>query len=358
MKEFQCNVKCILLCLSLLCFCNYNFSQHYRGIAVLSDQQVWLSGSKGTVVKTNDGGAHWDTLSPKGYEKYDFRDIHVFSEKEIVVMASGRGGLVLKTKNGGKTWKEVFKDTSSRVFLDGMDFEGKMGKIVGDPVKDSKYNSIENRTSQPEFIVLTSYDKGDLWEIEKFISCNYCYPSDNRYLPLDENEALFAASGTSVIFKKSRLKIITGGSYETRYLDGIYYSKPPVVALLPVKNGPASGAYSMAISNELIIAVGGNYTRPNSSDSCSAYSGDGGITWKLSDKQPAGYRSCVAIHPLKNIAVCTGTNGSDFSTNNGQTWEKITLENTGFNACMFSENFIWFAGNKGAWKKLNISDLH
>lgn len=357
MKDFQRNVITITLVLFFTFTLSSVFSQHYRGMAVLSDNKVWLSGSKGVVVRTTDGGYHWDTLSPKGYEKYDFRDIHVFNEKEIIVLASGKGGLLLKTKNGGKTWKEVYKDTNSNVFFDGMDFDGKMGKVVGDPIKNSKYNARENRNGTSEFIVLTSYNKGDLWEVEEFISCNYCYPDNNLYLPL-ENEALFAASGSSVIFKDMRLRIVTGGGAETRYLDGIYYSKPPVVSAIPIKNGPASGAYSFAILGSISVAVGGNYTRPNSSDSTAAWSADGGKTWLLSQKQPGGYRSCVAIHPTKNIVVCTGSNGSDFSTDKGQNWQKINDESPGFNVCMFSENYVWFGGNKGTWKRISLAELH
>lgn len=351
--------KRVLRCLLILLF-GFQIqltAQHFRGLSVVNDNVAFVSGSKGTVLKTKNGGQHWDTISPRGYEKYDFRDIHVFSEKEIIVMASGRGGLVLKTKNGGKTWKEVFRDIDSNVFLDGMDFSGKMGKIVGDPIKKSRYNSLENIKGDPEFIILTSFNKGDLWEIDKFVSCEYCYPADNLFLPL-ENEALFAASGTSVLFTNYKLKIVTGGSYTTRFLDGIYYNKPLIVSEIPIANGPASGAYSMAIeTNKYIIAVGGNYTRANNTDSCAAYSIDGGQTWLASTKQPAGYRSCVAIHPTKNLAVCTGTNGSDFSISSGKEWTKITLENMGFNVCMFSENYIWFAGNKGTWKRVKISDF-
>ena len=31
----------------------------FRGLQVVSDQVVWVSGSKGTVGRSTDGGAHW-----------------------------------------------------------------------------------------------------------------------------------------------------------------------------------------------------------------------------------------------------------------------------------------------------------
>src|SRR5262245_17981496 len=47
----------------------------YRGVSAVSDTVAWASGTKGTIVRTADGGRTWQTLSIPGTEALDFRDI-------------------------------------------------------------------------------------------------------------------------------------------------------------------------------------------------------------------------------------------------------------------------------------------
>ncbi|MGZ3945614.1 MAG: WD40/YVTN/BNR-like repeat-containing protein, partial [Mucilaginibacter sp.] len=46
-----------------------------RGLSVVDDSTAWISGSKGTIATTNDGGKTWAWKQVKGFEKSDFRDI-------------------------------------------------------------------------------------------------------------------------------------------------------------------------------------------------------------------------------------------------------------------------------------------
>ena len=47
----------------------------FRGLSVVDDKVIWVSGSKGTIAKSNDGGNTFTFMQLKGYEKSDFRDI-------------------------------------------------------------------------------------------------------------------------------------------------------------------------------------------------------------------------------------------------------------------------------------------
>ena len=71
-----------------------------RGLSVVDDSIAWLSGSKGTVAITHNGGKTWDWQQVKGFEKADFRDIEAFSAKEAIIMSSGTPALILKTTAG------------------------------------------------------------------------------------------------------------------------------------------------------------------------------------------------------------------------------------------------------------------
>ncbi|MGF1924416.1 MAG: WD40/YVTN/BNR-like repeat-containing protein, partial [Bacteroidia bacterium] len=84
-----------------------------RGIAVVSDQVAWVSGSNGHVGKTIDGGLTWTWTQPKGYEKLDFRDIEAFDDQNAIVVNAGSPAYILVTRDGGQSWKETYKNTDS-----------------------------------------------------------------------------------------------------------------------------------------------------------------------------------------------------------------------------------------------------
>src|SRR5580698_7326065 len=106
-----------------------------RGLSVVNDNIAWISGSKGHIALTMDGGKNWAWQQVKGYENSDFRGIHAFSDKEAIIMSSGTPAVVLKTVDGGKTWAEKYRNADTSYFLDAMDFaDAHHGFILGDPI--------------------------------------------------------------------------------------------------------------------------------------------------------------------------------------------------------------------------------
>ena len=67
-----------------------------RGLCIVNDNIAWLSGSKGYIGITTNGGKTWQWQQVKGYETADVRGIKAFSAKEAVIIASGTPALVLK----------------------------------------------------------------------------------------------------------------------------------------------------------------------------------------------------------------------------------------------------------------------
>ena len=62
-----------------------------------------------------------------------------------IAWISGSKGHIAITKNGGKTWSEVFHDNTKGMFLDAMDFDTpKHGFVMGDPIND-KYLLLETK---------------------------------------------------------------------------------------------------------------------------------------------------------------------------------------------------------------------
>src|SRR4051794_11548621 len=81
-----------------------------RGLSVVDDHIVWVSGSNGTVARSINGGKTFEWLTVQGYEQRDFRDIEAFDANTAVIIAIAEPAFILKTKDGGMTWKKVFED--------------------------------------------------------------------------------------------------------------------------------------------------------------------------------------------------------------------------------------------------------
>ncbi|MBS1932989.1 MAG: oxidoreductase, partial [Bacteroidetes bacterium] len=106
-----------------------------RGLSVVSNKIIWVSGSKGTVGRSTDAGKTWQWMTVKNFETKDFRDIEAFDKNTAVIMAIAEPAVILKTTDGGKNWKTVFTDSTKGIFLDAMEFWNDVSGIaVGDPI--------------------------------------------------------------------------------------------------------------------------------------------------------------------------------------------------------------------------------
>lgn len=97
----------------------------FRGLSVINNRFLWVSGSKGTVGRSTNSGKTFQWLPVKGYEKRDFRDIEAFDAVTAVIVAVDSPGLILRTHDGGASWQEVHRDDRTGIFLDAMDFHKK-----------------------------------------------------------------------------------------------------------------------------------------------------------------------------------------------------------------------------------------
>lgn len=327
------------LALIFLCTINGAFAQKVamlqqgkptslRGLCVVTDKIAWVSGTKGYVAFTKDAGKTWNWQQVKGFEQSDFRDIEAFSAKEAVIMSSGTPALILKTIDGGASWQVKYRNKDTSVFLDAMDFKGKYGCLIGDPINS-------------HFVIFETYNKGATWK-----------QKDDAKSPLAKTgEVGFSASGTCLhinsngLIKDSEIMMVSGGSV-SNLLHAQLSGKKWVAQPLPIAQGiPSSGAFSIATDNKHWVVVGGDYQHDQRSDSTICYSNDRGKTWKFPKKSP-GFQSCVE-YLGSNTYLSTGTSGTNFSKDGGQTWMKIDAAS--FNVCAKAKNGNWIllAGNNG-----------
>lgn len=111
-----------------------------RGLSVVNDNVVWVSGSRGMVGRSLNGGKNWKWVTVNGYEKTEFRDIEAFDANTALIMAIGEPGYILKTTDGGDTWKVVYENTTKGMFMDAMDFsDNQHGIVIGDPINGKPF---------------------------------------------------------------------------------------------------------------------------------------------------------------------------------------------------------------------------
>ena len=275
-----------------------------RGISAVSGRVAWASGTQGTVLRTVDGGSHWEKRSVPGAEALDFRDIQAFDAKKAFVLSIGPGeqSRIYRTTDGGKSWKLQFTNPEPKAFYDCFAFW------------DSKHGIAMSDSVDGRFPLLITSD-GETW-----------MPLAPRTLPAAlPNEGGFAASGTCVaVAGKNDAWFVTGGP-DARVFHSADRGINWEVFNTPILSGAATqGIFSVAFADSLHgVIVGGDYKEPKLGGKNAAYTSDGGKTWTLAEKPPNGYRSAVAFVPRWNTWITVGTSGAEFSGYDGKSWNPV-----------------------------------
>lgn len=285
-----------------------------RGIHSVDSSVAWATGTDGTILRTQDGGAHWQRCAPPaGAEKLDFRGVWAWSEGVATILSSGPGDLsrVYLTTDACAHWTEQIRNKDKDGFWDALAFkedsgsQARTGILIGDPVN----GRFETFNWVPE--------RGWL------ANTNSCLAR--------EGEAGFAASNSSVVvFGAGRYMIATGGKGGPRTLLSplLAYNdsnKDCLAATLPLAGGTeSSGAFSVAFRDlKHGVVVGGDYKKSDEANGTAAWSEDGGRHWTAAIRSPHGYRSAVMWYPEAKVWIAVGTNGSDISRDDGKTWKRL-----------------------------------
>ena len=287
---------------------------------------VWASGSNGVILQSKDMGKTWQRLRVPGGETLDFRSIQALDARTAYVMSSGDGdkSRIYKTSDGGANWKLQFADKRKEFFLDALVCDSDIECFaVGDPV-DGK------------FVILRTRD-GAKWEQ---------LPTGQMPSALP-NEGAFAASGTCLaVYDDQEIYFVTGGP-AARVFHSSDAGDSWTVNSTPIVSGNASsGIFSIAVHDNAVVIVGGDYKDPNRPDRVAAYSQDAGKTWTLAAQQPGGFRSAVAWVDGVTLAA-VGPNGEDISEDGGIHWKHTDSLN--LNALAILDIWDgWAVGPEGA----------
>lgn len=314
----------------------------FRGISVVSDEIVWVSGSKGTIGTTTNGGLSWNWIQVKGHEKRDFRDVAAMDSLTAVIMAVGEPAILLRTIDGGKNWQQVFRDERAGMFLDAMYFRNSLeGMVIGDPIGRSPF-------------MATTGDGGINWQpiiLQR---------AADQPILLDSGEAFFAASGSNLQLMNSGSMrngfMVTGGSRsQIIHTDGHFKE------VLPFQPGGSSrGANSIAMKNSMQgIIVGGDFSNDTSrTNNCLLVDlRTSGLKNELLFTRPitppGGYRSCVQYIFQKTWITC-GTSGIDISTDDGLHWRLMSKDSYHTMGYARKGKYVYLAGGGGRLGRIRV----
>ena len=307
----------------------------FRGLSAVSRNTAWVAGTKGTVLRTTDGGASWRNVSPPGAADLQFRDIEAFDAHRAVVLAIGEGeaSRVYRTDDGGATWTESFRNTDANAFYDCLTFfDRRHGLAMSDPV-DGKFR------------ILSTSDGGRSWKV---------LPNAGMPAALD-GEAGFAASGQCLVASgPSDVWLATGGGAHARVLHSADRGLTWTAADTPIPAGdPAKGVFALAFRDRVHgLAVGGDYRADQASPQAAATTADGGRTWRPAAQPPPAYRSGAVWFPhSRTAALAVGPTGTDLTTDGGRTWRTVDQGSYDTVDCA-ADLGCWAAGEQGRVARL------
>ena len=296
-----------------------------RGLSVVSDDVIWVSGSSGSVGRSIDGGQNWTWKTVTGFEKIDFRDIEAFDKNTAIIMGIASPAYILKTTDGGQNWKVVYENKDTSMFMDAMEFWNEQsGIVIGDPIGD-------------KIFIARTFDGGESWRN---------IPTAN--IPTaDKGEAFFASSGTNVRkLSKSEAVFVSGG------LRARLFIRDKKIDLPIIQGKESTGANSIAVKNKkTMIIVGGDFSAKDDTTKNCVITMNGGETFTAPVVGPHGYRSCVEYLGKKSWISC-GLNGVDYSSDEGLNWNWISKDS--FHAVRKAKKgkAVYFSGGGGRIGKL------
>ncbi|TDV40477.1 WD40/YVTN/BNR-like repeat-containing protein [Actinophytocola oryzae] len=304
-----------------------------RGLSAVDRYVAWASGSAGTILRTVDGGRHWQQVAPPGTESLDFRDIEAFDARTAIALSIGEADAsrIYRTTDGGRTWTETFRNAEPTAFYNCLAFfDSHHGLTVGDPVDG-------------EFRVLSTEDGGRSWK-------NVPGPAALA------GEYQFSASGQCLnVAGRRDAWLATGGSTVARVLHSSDRGLTWTASQTPLASSESAGVFAVAFRDPRTgIAIGGDFDNPTNGADALALSGNGGRTWRAPATAPAGYRSGVTYHPfLADVLIAVGPTGSDASFDGGRHWRQFYAGSLDTVDCG-RDGACWAAGATGAVATLRL----
>ncbi len=304
-------------------------------VSPVNDRVVWVAGTRGTWLRTTNGGSTWVAGQVVGAESLQFRDVHGVDSLTAYLLSIGKGpdSRIYKTTDGGSTWALQLQNPDSAAFFDCFDFwDAQRGLVVSDAIYG-------------ELLLLETTDGGANWARVNPLVLPSALP----------DEGSFAASGTCVITRPGgRAWVAT----KSRLLMTGNYGRRWSVQELPLTHGESKGIFSLAFRDAQFGAAFAADAGQQTADTDTLLLGtvDGGVTWtpRTNPPLPSGTWAGAHIPGLRALTlIAAGPTGIAWSADDGITWTKVdTLNYWGLGA--LGPGQIWAVGAGGRIAHLRI----
>lgn len=330
----------------------------FRGVHAVDGDIAWASGSNGTVLRTEDGGQHWQACAvPADAAKLDFRSVWAWDAQHAMAMSSGTGSQsrLYSTHDGCRTWRLIFTNPDADGFWDGLQFDGiRFGAILGDPVRGS-------------FTLLVTYDGGNHWTRQMDPCLQIKEPQQGAFaasnesmvvLPIrDASTQMGPAIGHQIWFGTSGgwlygLQLATLQLIDTEHAPNAGCTH---VQALPERHSASAGIFAIALNDGHGVAVGGDYSKPQDGAASAAYA-SAAEDWRPALHPPSGFRSAVAWNANDASWLAAGPSGSDTSHDGGKTWQPLDQGKWNAVSLPFAVGPDGRIGRLVSWGQLRVSN--
>jgi photosystem II stability/assembly factor-like uncharacterized protein len=281
-----------------------------QAVAPVNEQVAWVSGHKGTALRTVNGGSTWEVRAVPGAETMEFRDVHAVSADVAWLLAAGPGekSRIYHTRDGGGNWTLQFTNSDTTAFFDCFTFfDAKRGVAFSD--------AAGGRTK-----ILRTENGGTTWQL---------LPESAVPAALD-GEGAFAASGGCLVSHGSKDAWVATGSPEARLLRTRDQGKTWQAQATPFVRGEGAGMTATSwLDAKRGIGVGARIAQMRT-DTAAAVVGitdDGGVTWTMRPR-PAVRGSFFGVAwvpaPDRNTAAAATLGGLLVTRDAGLTWTTAT----------------------------------
>lgn len=338
-----------------------------RALEVTGDD-IYAASNHGYFIYSKDGGETW------GFHFVDSIELRsiVVNEDFIYLASAGDPAVIYQSKRDEIEFSPVFHESGNGWFIDAMKSDGQQGFwVFGDnrflvdsifDVEEPKLLAIDTVEKIPTLIHF-SYQaidslRGDIKnrynDFEKVVNPKSKELTTQRIgdflvkafinLPIHlDNEHGYAAGNSCLQVRGDSIDIVTGGTY-SQWIHSADAGKSWAVTVLPYSSGKSSGAFGISLSSNKGVIVGGDYAIDTLAERTTYYTRTGGENW-FPSKGVNGYLSDVE-YLGEGAFMATGTQGTCWTLNSGQTWEFI--DGRPFNTIEINEaGDIWLAGETG-----------
>lgn len=294
-------------------------------VSPVNERVVWVSGTRGSYVRTTDGGATWHAAQVPGAEALQFRDVHALDENTAWLLSIGNADTsrIYHTTDAGKTWALQFTNPEPKAFYDCLDFwDARRGLAISDAVDG-------------RMVLLSTSDGGAHWTRISPAALPAARPA----------EGAFAASGTCLITRPGGHAWIALGTPKARLLHTTDFGRSWTADTIPLS----------AISSVSFRDPSHGIVLGTDSAAATAVTADGGRSWARGGRPPFAmgfYGGAFVPGARVPTVVAVGPGGAAWSRDDGATW--TVLNGNNYWGIGFAPSGVgWIVGRGGRITRLS-----